>query len=143
MPREKIATRGACCLSLKTSGEKGCWELHDFITPKNPHSHGSWDKSKNPYPYWASAGARPHGSWTPLVASMGLLCKVGWEELFLIYSVVSIVYNKGIFSCMDMLHSNDGKYRGGNVVHMSVNVLLPIKKYASTCNMISMFIVFV
>ena len=36
--------------SVKTGGEKGCWELHDFPTSSDPHSHGSWDKSKNPYP---------------------------------------------------------------------------------------------
>ena len=36
--------------SIKTSGEKGCWDLHDFSTPINHHSHVSWDESKNPYP---------------------------------------------------------------------------------------------
>ena len=36
--------------SVKTSGERGCWKIGDFPTLNNPHSCGSWDKSKNPYP---------------------------------------------------------------------------------------------
>ena len=36
--------------SVKISGEKRCWKLCNFQTPGHPHSHGSWDKSKNPYP---------------------------------------------------------------------------------------------
>ncbi len=35
--------------SAVISGEIGCWELHDFQTPNDPHSHGSWDKRMNPY----------------------------------------------------------------------------------------------
>ena len=36
--------------SVKTNVEKGCWEMCHFSTLSDPHSHGSWDKSKNPYP---------------------------------------------------------------------------------------------
>ena len=33
----------------KTCGERGCWEMHNVPAPSDPHSHGSWDKNKNPY----------------------------------------------------------------------------------------------
>ena len=36
--------------TVKIIEEMGCWELRDFPTPSDPHSHGSWGKSKNPYP---------------------------------------------------------------------------------------------
>ena len=37
-------------INVKTSGEKGCWELHNFPATSDPHAHGSWDESKNTYP---------------------------------------------------------------------------------------------
>ncbi len=61
--------------SVKISGERGCWEMRDFPTPCDPHSQGSWDKSKNPWypsrnctiPNEATARAigttRPVASW--------------------------------------------------------------------------------
>ncbi len=55
--------------SVKTCGEKGCWELCNFTTPSDLHSHGSWNECKNPYPLRnriipneASAGA-PGPRW--------------------------------------------------------------------------------
>ena len=32
--------------SVEISEERGCWEMCDFSTPRDPHSYGSWDKSK-------------------------------------------------------------------------------------------------
>ena len=41
--------------SVEISGERGCWEMRSFPTLSHPHSHGSWNKSKNLYPYLYSA----------------------------------------------------------------------------------------
>ena len=37
-------------VGVKIIEEMRCWELCNFPTPSYPHSHGAWDKSKNPYP---------------------------------------------------------------------------------------------
>ena len=60
--------------SVVISEKRGRSELHDFPTPNDLHSLGSWDKSKNPYPLGnciipnsATAGAQgttqPATSW--------------------------------------------------------------------------------
>ena len=36
--------------SVEIIGERGCWEMPNFPTPSDPHSHRSADKNKNPYP---------------------------------------------------------------------------------------------
>ena len=66
--------------------EIGCWELCDFPTSTDPHSHGSLDKSKNPYPsrnYIISNSATtraPGTTWAvvswfhaSMVAAMGIM----------------------------------------------------------------------
>ena len=35
----------------KSVQARRCWELHDFPTVSDLHSHGSWDKTKNPYAF--------------------------------------------------------------------------------------------
>ena len=35
--------------SVEISGEKGYGEMSNFPKPSDPHSHWSWNKSKNPY----------------------------------------------------------------------------------------------
>ncbi len=35
--------------SVEVNKERGCWELRDFPTPNDLHSHGLWDKRKNLY----------------------------------------------------------------------------------------------
>ena len=39
--------------SVETNGERGCWKMCVFPTLSDTHSHGSWDKSKNPYSLWS------------------------------------------------------------------------------------------
>ena len=102
--------------SVEISRDRGCSEMRDFRDfppPRDHHSHGSWDKSKNPYP-WRNCiipikvtvgaqepqGHRPSGSWGPrgcLILewcdfSMGMgFCYIPVQSIFYLINIRSII----------------------------------------------------
>ena len=79
---------------VKISGERGCWELCDFPTPNDPHSHGSWDKSK-PISFekmW------PCGCWPLIAALLGIMQFLNGYglSLYSITIVIKIVMKNGL-----------------------------------------------
>ena len=87
---------------VKIRGERGCWELHDFSTPSDPHSLGSWQEptpiEKSHNCQWVNLGVQeplglwPRGSWTLTVPIRNYAIFNGYEFL-LYYHLCTIIGN--------------------------------------------------
>ncbi len=107
-----------------------CWELCDYPTSSDAHSHGSWVKNKNLYPlrnrimpnevtFWEPQGHRPAATW--FLSLNGYL--VGNYRI-LLNTVISLSYTQRLSTRVQWKYGGALIGKGARIGHSCISAVI-------------------